>query len=325
MPTAVKPGMAGRGIRAAVVHRGADGDAGRHLVVEQAADARAQQRLEPARRARRPSRACRNRCSRSGCPRGAEQPRRARRRPPRPRRATRCRRLPSAASRAASGTASPDTRSSVLAYRQPGAAAGAPPVTSLRARPTAASRRSTPSDFATAGESSGVGAAASKRALTPSRRTASVASPATSSTRLGFVQNWPVPIRLLRDELVRRARRPRSASAPGRITTGLTLGELEVDRLAGGVGGGLELQAGGAAAGVARRAGARVGDEPLAVFVAGAVEQLHGAGRQAGLGDRGDALPRPGAASCRGASCWPWRSPDCRPRSPPRSRRPRRC
>ena len=51
--------------------------------------------------------------------------------------------------------------------------------------------------------------------------------------------------------------------------------QLQVDRLAGFVGGGLELQAGRAAAGVAGRADARVGDQPLAVFVAGAIDQLH--------------------------------------------------
>ena len=39
-------GMAGRGIRAAVIHRGADGDAGGHLVVEQPADFAAEDRLE---------------------------------------------------------------------------------------------------------------------------------------------------------------------------------------------------------------------------------------------------------------------------------------
>ena len=46
MPTAVKPGWPVDGYGPAVVHRRGDGDAGRHLVVQQAADARAQQRLE---------------------------------------------------------------------------------------------------------------------------------------------------------------------------------------------------------------------------------------------------------------------------------------
>ena len=220
MPTAVKPGWPVAGIRAAVVHRRADGDAGRHLVVEQAADPRPQQRREL--RVERVVGAARVGVDAAGqvaferLDERAELVRVARddeerrvaeglglqllRRAPgtrRPRRAAACCRSGSPASR------------------------GAPARDQAARRPPAAWRRSRPASARRPRRAAASGAAALNRARTPATN-CSVASPATSRTRPGFVQNWPVPIRQLATNSSTSVA-PRSASAPGRITTGLTL------------------------------------------------------------------------------------------------------
>ena len=238
MPTAVKPGWPVAGYGPAVVHRRADGDAGRHLVVEQAADARPQARREPVvERVVRAARVGVDAAGQVAFEAVGSPPRAALRRGDDEerrvaeglglqllRRGEELRRPTHGAACCSSGSPAAAPRAAVTRL-----APAACSVATLAAR-----ARATPAD------SSVPAGAASNFARTPAMN-ASVASPATSSTRPGLVQNWPVPIRQLVGELVHQL----GAALGERARQdhhGVDAREFEVDRLAGGVGGRLERQ-----------------------------------------------------------------------------------
>ena len=168
-------------------------------------------------------------------------------------------------------------------------ASGEPPVTSsapaaCNVFTLAARLRATPD------ESKVPGVVLSSFAFTPAMN-CSAASPANKIIKPGLVQNCPPAMRQL-PENSSTIFAPRSASAPGKITTGFKLDISTINRFADGVRRRFKFHTRRAAAGEADCAEPFVGDHSQTVLRRDVVNHLHSRGRQIGFAHRGNRLFR---------------------------------